>query len=78
VPGHGGRSRSPRPHRAPAAASGRQRLVVAVIVNLAVLVTWAAESAHRDRPPDFREAILVEGAARPRASISRASRESGC
>jgi hypothetical protein len=32
-----------------AAVSGRQRLVVAVIVNLVVLVTWVAESTRRDR-----------------------------
>jgi hypothetical protein len=51
VPGHRGRPLSPRPNGAPAAASGLQRLLLAVIVNLAVLITWAAESTPRNRPP---------------------------
>ena len=43
---HHSRPRSPHPRARAGAVSGRQRVLVAVIANLAVFVTWVAESAQ--------------------------------
>lgn len=42
-----GRSRSPHTRSEAAAASGKQRLVVGTIVNVAIAMAWAAETLDR-------------------------------
>lgn len=45
--GHCGRPSSPRPRFGAAAVAGAQRVLLGVLVNLAALMAWAAETLDR-------------------------------
>jgi hypothetical protein len=45
-----GRAHSPRTRSGAAAVSGKQRIVVGTIVNLAAVMAWEAETLDRRQP----------------------------